>query len=405
MMGKLRFIASQGWYDLRYDWRMSGILVASIAAILAPLLLLLGLKTGIVTQMRQNLLADPHNLEIIIYQNAHLTRDWFEAMRKQEAVAFIIPRTRTINATMDIVDRRRVLPAVELLPTGSGDPLLESVRVPRHWSEVLISFSMAQSLDVQVGDKLRGILKRRVHGQQQSVELVLQVLGVVPEQALSRDALFAVVDLLTMAEDYRDGYAVPEFNVHAGISDHNEPRIYANARIYARDLESVASLAGQLRAQNLEVRTHAREIENMQIIDGTLTLIFAAVTLLSSLGGAMVFGGSLWVNIERKKQQLALLRLLGCRRGDVMLIPVLQSCVIAGAAFILSVGLYAMMAYFFNVHLPKSPWWPEAAICRLQPCDMVIVVLLMLMVVLLSSLAAGYRGSRVDPSVCLRAFQ
>ena len=98
----VRFSIEQAVYDLRHDYRLSVVLLVSIASILAPLLLLFGLKTGVVSTMKQKLLDNPVNLEIVIYQNARLDSLWFDTLRAREDVAFVIPRTRTINATIRI---------------------------------------------------------------------------------------------------------------------------------------------------------------------------------------------------------------------------------------------------------------------------------------------------------------
>jgi len=42
-----RFSIEQAVHDLRHDYRLSVVLMVSVASILAPLLLLFGLKTGV----------------------------------------------------------------------------------------------------------------------------------------------------------------------------------------------------------------------------------------------------------------------------------------------------------------------------------------------------------------------
>ena len=46
--------------DLWFDRMVSLCIMASLIAVIAPLLLLFGLKYGVVSQLRENLRSDPH---------------------------------------------------------------------------------------------------------------------------------------------------------------------------------------------------------------------------------------------------------------------------------------------------------------------------------------------------------
>ncbi|MGB5733321.1 MAG: ABC transporter permease, partial [Thiohalocapsa sp.] len=136
------------WKDLWHDRRTTLVFVLTVAAIISPLLLLLGLKNGVVTNLRETLVSDPRNLEIIVYGSAQLPRTWFSAMAARDDVAFAIPKTRTINASVDLLDaEQRLVPSVELLPTGPGDPLVPAeLTAPLGPDEVLVSGTLAQRL-------------------------------------------------------------------------------------------------------------------------------------------------------------------------------------------------------------------------------------------------------------------
>lgn len=199
--------------DLRHDRRVALTMVVAIAAVLAPLLLLLGLKTGVVETAKRQLLSDPRNLEIRIYQNAHLDRQWFDAMRSRADVRFVIPRTRTINATIDLVTAdRRILQSVEMIPSAAGDPLLsDTIRPPAGDGSVLLSTPAAAMLGLTDGDTFVGVLRRRLEGRDQRVEVPLRVAAVLPEGAMTHAAVFVTLPVLLAAEDYRDGEEVDWF--------------------------------------------------------------------------------------------------------------------------------------------------------------------------------------------------
>jgi putative ABC transport system permease protein len=399
----VRFSIEQALHDLRHDYRLSAVLTVSVASILAPLLLLFGLKTGVVSTMKQKLLDNPVNLEVVIYQNATLDDAWFQALRSRGDVAFVVPRTRTINATMDLVTPdRRAITALEVVPTAPGDPLVPASHdVPRQWNSILLSHSAGVKLGSGAGDSLTGVVKRRVDGRDQMARFELRVLGVLPESAFGRDAVFAPLELLTAMEDYRDGFDVPRLEPGAAVNRARRRDSFANARVYAADLDSVAAVADFIRATGVEVRTRAREIENVKAVERVLTFIFGVIAVIASIGVALSLTGALWINVERKRHELALLRLMGHRRAGVVLIPVVQAAGITMTAFAVAMFAYLVGEQVFNhqlgVNLAESEF-----VCRLYWRDAITAAGITLAVALVAALVGGYRASKVDPAECLR---
>lgn len=67
-------------------------------------------------------------------------------------------------------------------------------------------------------------------------------------------------------EHFRDGYAVTALGVASGAQlNGNAPR-YARARLYARDIDHVASLERDLRAQRIETTSRLADIENVKAL-------------------------------------------------------------------------------------------------------------------------------------------
>ncbi len=167
--------------DLSHDRRTTLVLIFTVAAIIAPLLLLFGLRNGIVQTMIVNLERDPRNLEVVVYGNTRLERDWFETYEQRPDVGFIIPKTRTINATIDLANSAGALAqAVEVVPTTAGDPLLPSkLAVPQRATEVLITEILANKLGLNSGDEITGAVRRRTSGRAENVVLALSVTGII----------------------------------------------------------------------------------------------------------------------------------------------------------------------------------------------------------------------------------
>lgn len=120
------------WRDFAHEWRISLCLIFALAAILAPLLVLFGLKSGIVTTMTERLKADPRTLEVVIRGHGRFTPHWFNEMRANPLVGFIIPRTRLLAATITLESTDGpVLQDLDMIPTAAGDPVLPANVTPR----------------------------------------------------------------------------------------------------------------------------------------------------------------------------------------------------------------------------------------------------------------------------------
>ena len=209
---RLALFARLAWQDYRCDARLSWCAILALAAVIAPLLVLFGLKFGLVTTLTERLERDPAVREIIPLGGARYSLQSIEALAMREDVGFVIPRTRQIAATADLQGPAQML-TVEMLPTANGDPLLDGRPAPADERAVLLSQSAAEKLGVSVGDDLPANFGRSVAGQPQVAQASLRVQAVLPVTAFSRDALFASLSLLEAAEDYRDGLAVPALSL------------------------------------------------------------------------------------------------------------------------------------------------------------------------------------------------
>ena len=114
--------------DYRRERLLSLCSILGLAAVLAPLLVLYGVKFGVVTTMVSRMRSDPLTLELSPVSSGHFTQDFFTSLRQEPGVAFVLPRTRSIAATMQLSNtdgngtRRTVVCSME--PTAAGDPLL-----------------------------------------------------------------------------------------------------------------------------------------------------------------------------------------------------------------------------------------------------------------------------------------
>jgi putative ABC transport system permease protein len=389
--------------DLIHDRKTTLVLIFTVAAIIAPVLLLFGLKNGVVATMIEDLLNDPRNLQVTVYGNTRLERDWFETYAARPDVRFIVPRTRTISATIDLANADGQLEAaVELIPTAPGDPLLPAhISAPSEPTRILITDTLAERLGVDLGDPLIGIVRRGVGANRQTLRLELFIDDLLPETSYSGNAIFTHLDLLVGTEDYRDGLRddlAPDALDGALASTRTH---FANARVFATDLAGVDSVAAAMRDDGIEIRTEAAKIQSVLALVDTLKFVFLVVAIIGTLGGVLALGGALWVNVDRKRRSLGLLRLYGFGNGTIVLVPLAQSAIIAAAGLVLAYGAYLAGAAVFNNVLGQN-LAGQGYVCRLDPEHLRDAAGITLLVALLAASAAGFRASRVDAAECLR---
>lgn len=394
-----------GWAcrDLLHEWRVSLCLALAITAVLAPLLVLFGLKSGIVDTLTARLKSDPRNLEIVWRLNGSLDRDWVKQLSAHSDVGFVVPSTRTLAATLDLAAASGAgLQDVDLIPTAAGDPLFGAgSKIPEGLGELALSQEAARKLGLSAGMAVEGIVYRNFHQQRQVLRSPLRVTAVLAESAYSGWAAFVPLPLLESLERYRDGYAVSEFGVADGIASDPGPSRYARLRLYARTLDAVPVLAEALRSQGYDVSTRSKDIELVKNIDHALSFLFQLIAGVGVLGCMLSLGASLWANVERKRRDLALLRLVGLRNRLLAGFPAVQSALVAGAGIVLSFAVYTVSAELIN-HTFRMDLGRDEFVCRLLLRDGLIAAVLTELLAVAASLIGVADVFRIDPAESLR---
>ena len=127
MMAQLSNILRLSFRDYSHEWRMSGCFVLALASVLAPMMILFGLKFGIVSTMVDQLVENPLNREIRPIGSGRYDDAWIERYRQRADVEFVIPKTRALAATIQLKSETasRIL-STELLATANGTAGLRS---------------------------------------------------------------------------------------------------------------------------------------------------------------------------------------------------------------------------------------------------------------------------------------
>ena len=402
--------------DYWHEFLLSACAVLGLAAVLTPLLVLYGVKFGVVQTLTERLRNDPRNLEISPVISGKYTPEYLAQLAAHPDVAFVLPRTRSIAATMDLsnneTDSRAQLVA-SLEPTAKGDPLLlrfgaAAPSMPQNPASeaigVTLSASAAEKLHVKQGDTLNGKVERRFQGKVQTARVALRVAAVLPLAAQQKDVAYVPLPLMEATEDYRDGRAVPEFGTQNGWTGDprpQDPRIYPGFRLYVRSLDDVMHLRQAFAAQKLDVYTHAEEIEQVTALARALNLIFALICAATGIGFLASTASSVLASIKRKQRILGLLRLNGFTTGRLLLFPLVQSLLTALLGTALAAGVYGVAAFVINTLFSASVSGLEQ-VCLLLPQHFLLTFAAVAGLALLAALGPALRAARIEPSEVIR---
>jgi putative ABC transport system permease protein len=390
--------------DYLHEWVLSGCYVLALAAVLLPLLVMFGLKTGIISNLLSPLKEDPRYRQIVPGSSGHYDVDWFETMQQRADVAFVIPKTRSIAATIRLrvpdSEVGRIID-VELIPSGPGDPALAGGSAePRGYDEVILSVDAAEKLGVKSGNSMEGIISRVYQDESETVILPLKVVGIANVAAFSRDGLFVSIDLLTAVEDFRDGRAVKHLN-WKGSQPTDQAREYSGFRMYARGLKDVAALHTELLGQGIDVRTRAADIEVVNKLDRNLSIVYWIVAIIAAGGFCVSFASSTWANVDRKSRDFSVLRLIGFRTNAIVWFPVLQAGMTAFTGWLLASSIFFVVQAGLNT-LFQSSLGEGQVICRLLMWHFPVTLLLTMFITIAAAALGGIRVAQLEPSLGLR---
>ncbi|BCD88858.1 hypothetical protein PSm6_52650 [Pseudomonas solani] len=393
-------LATLAWHDYRNEARLSACAVLALVAVVAPLLVLFGLKHGLVSTLTERLERDPAVREVIPLGGARYNLDSIAALAVRPEVAFVVPRTRQIAATVDLhADGGSQPLTVEMVPTAEGDPLVPAEQLPRGSGEVVLSQRAAERLGVKVGDELTAAFGRSVSGTPEYQRTRVKVKAVLPLEVFQRQALFARLDLLEAVEDYRDGLAVERFGWPGREAAGTRARVYPGFRLYARDLDAVETLRLHFAEHDQEVATQAEAIAQVRSLSRNLTLVFWIIAGLALAGAFAAMAASTLAAVERKRRELSVLRLLGFSTAALVGFVVLQALYTGTFSLALAGVLYLAAETGLN-HLFQSAAGESA--CRLLFSHYLLALLATLACSALAAATGGWRAARIEASEGLR---
>ena len=401
-MSQFRNIARLSFRDYSHEWRMSGCFVFALASVLAPMMILFGLKFGIVNTMVLSLVENPVNREVKPIGSGRYEESWIKQYQDRAEVEFIIPKTRALAATIQLKSEKapRIV-STELLATRFGDPILAGLSAfPEDYHEVILSYSAARKLKVDKGEEIDASLARQFEGKRQRVHLTLKVIAVADKTVTARNVAFVNLPLLLATENFKDGRAVPALGWDGNLGS-TEERLYPSFRLYARSIYDVDNLVNEFEQQGIQIKANAAEINTVQSIDQNLSIIFWIIACVGAVGFSFSLGASLWANVDRKRKDMSVLRLVGFKSGKIVLFPIFQSAYTAILGWLLAVLIYLVFEQLINRFLaPRLNL--DQTICFLLTEHFFWALALTLISAMIAAILGGLRAASIEPSDGLR---
>lgn len=326
---------------VRYGWFANGFSAVALAAVLAPLLVLYGLKLGIVTGLLDQLRSDPNIRRIGVSGYKPLTEEDIVAIRAMSMTGFVVGAPRSIAARVEMRRDSRAMDVVtaDWLPTGEGDPLLLRREVALSENAAILSEPLAERLKVERGGTVVAAVYR--NNQSEAYEFELTVSDILPRHLLAGDRALVAVEKLNSIAAFSDGYAVPEADIEGKPLD-TRHEIYDSVRLYARSIDDVTVLERAVAdAYGFRTSSEAASIQWVRELESIMTGVFVIIAAAGGLGYIISLWATIAGSVRNSRGQLSLLRLLGVRKDMLWIFPLVQVSVITSA------GLLAAFAFAF----------------------------------------------------------
>lgn len=189
----------------------------------------------------------------------------------------------------------------------------------------------------------------------------------------------------------------PQLNLFVPVP---EPPVYDKARLYARTIDDVPSVASALANKGFAVLSESGRIAEIHDQDHSLYLLVVVVGAGVFLFGVVTVVSVLQESTDRKRGTIGILRVMGVSRLGVFYLVVSRACAIGLLAGALSAGCGYLIALALGWSPPTDAAWlqwkPRVAIVLL-PRDIAIVFVGALACSACGALIPAWKASRLDP--------
>jgi hypothetical protein len=227
--------------DLWHERVLTACLLLSVSAILAPLLLLFGLKNGIIDTMRGRLLRDPSSREIYPkdIQARPFSDKWFTEMVERPEVEFVVPRLDVagdLSVRLADLSREGDSFSATCEVAAKGDPRLVLLGLEAPDSgQVALTRSLAQKLGAPVGGSIIALIDRGGLSSPTETVTAPLVVSAIVEETVPADRAWLPLSFLVAVRDFREYLAVSEFG-WPGTDEELAPRYDALLTLHGKAL-------------------------------------------------------------------------------------------------------------------------------------------------------------------------
>lgn len=370
----------------------------ALAAVLAPLLILYGLKLGIINGMIDDLKNDPNVLQVGVSGNRPLTEQEVAVLRARPETGFVAGSPRSIAARAEM--RESVSSAsfvnADWLPSGDGDPLLTDGLTTVGDDDIVLSEQLAQDLQASVGSSVVAAVYR--NEQSEVYEMTLHVAAILPRARLAGMRALVSMHRISAISAFSDNFAVPEAGI-GGRSLAERVAAYDSLRLYASSLDTVEPLERIVSAMGFRTASQATNIAWIRSLDAAMAGVFAVIATAGMLGYVLSLWATIAASVRQARAEFSLMRLIGMSRRDLLVFPAVQVLTITVMGLGLAIALALAAAQLINGVFLTEAFGND--LCQISLQAVAIAALATILLALLVAAQQLMVLQSIDPSEAL----
>ena len=172
-------------------------------------------------------------------------------------------------------------------------------------------------------------------------------------------------------------------------------------RLFANSIYNVATVRDELLSMQVPTLSSLQSIIRLQALDNGLTSLFLLIAIAGVVTSIIVLIANQIGNVQRKRDSLAQVRLLGLSKSEVSLLPFFTGIYLSMAGGLLGVAIAVCTAWVIN-HFFASSLGYDNSVCVIEPSHVLLCQFLVLVLTAVSSLFAAIWTTRVDPAEGMR---
>ena len=364
-----------------------------VAALAAPLMTILAVQVGVVTDLRHHLERQPENLRLSPSVSVSKDAAWFEAQRRDPRVGFVAPHPYANADELELEHPNGRKLRAALLASGPGDLFLPEGVTPPDIHETVMTASIATALRASVGDVVELVIARPLSGEQR--RWPLEVAGISPRGRWASDGLLVHEALLTEAWQWRIGRSSPLLGEDGTARE--EPLSFPQFRMFAATLEDLHPLADRLSAEGVAVSGRFAAAEMADAIEHTARIVVLAVGWTATVGAFASLAFAFYADALRMNPALSVLRADGLTAWGAFNVIVFKALVVAVLGWIIGAALWTGTVLMLNQALAGSTL-PYVPVARLSGEQLAATGMAALLMAPLASMFAATRVAITSPN-------